>query len=257
MSKGCLPWGRGGVKREARNRWARKNEAWRSDSIRAMTSMSRAKQVIAAASAIALMIGARSASADPATSAAGKIVNQQFAEWKATLANPVAGKSAVFAPGSKLGVTGALGLQNEVVPAALASELFGNVILDGADVQDVRVATSADGSSEWIYFTATVKRTNEGGPMEPAKVRGSELVSKHGDKWMVDGGELSVGHADAEVVAAIKGKTLGVLQPVTDAATGDKDVLATAFTEPDRQRLRRRVDGAQGLHHRRQWAGRG
>jgi ketosteroid isomerase-like protein len=176
------------------------------------------------------IIGPATASADPATTAAGKIVNQQFADWTAVLAKPDSAKPIAFATGAWFGVTGGLGIADEVVPASAASELFGNFVLTKADVHDVRVGTSADGNAEWIFFTATISRTGESGPMAPVQIRGSELASKHGDKWLVDGGVLSVGRADADINAAAKAQTLATMQPITDATTGDKDVLA-AFSD--------------------------
>jgi hypothetical protein len=151
----------------------------------------------------------------------GGFIREQFSVWQHALADgDTSAVERVFGP-ARLSVAGGLGLQDEVVPAGLASELFGNVTI-AFDLTDVQVFPLADARSMLFVFTAKVTKTDEHGTARPVVVRGSELaeIVQPRKEFRLIAGQLSIGYADAAANAAAKAGKGGGLQPVTDTTAG-------------------------------------
>ena len=163
---------------------------------------------------------------DPDTAAITALIEDQFTGFRQS-----ARTSTIYAKDAMLSMTG--GVSSPQVNRASDAEgkwtIFGPATIGKHKVRDLRVVIARDGSSAWASFIAKI---NVDGLSKSGAVdyRVTELFTRAGSGWQIQGAAWSVGVANAALAKAAKAEKLGTLETVFDQNLGDRDVIGAALS---------------------------
>lgn len=162
----------------------------------------------------------------PEVAAITAVIEDQFTGFRQS-----ARTSTIYAKDAMLSMTG--GVSTPQVNRASDAEgkwtIFGPATIGKHKVRDLRVVVARDGDSAWASFIAKVNvdGLSKSGPVD---YRVTELFTRTGSGWQIQGAAWSVGVANAALAKAAKAEKLGTLETVFDQNLGDREVIGAALS---------------------------
>lgn len=182
--------------------------------------------VVAVVGAVSISSSRVDAKPSPEVAAITAVIEDQFTGFRQS-----ARTSTIYAKDAMLSMTG--GVSSPQVNRASDAEgkwtIFGPATIGKHKVRDLRVVIARDGSSAWASFIAKI---NVDGLSKSGAVdyRVTELFTRAGSGWQIQGAAWSIGTANAALAKAAKAETLGTLETVFDQNLGDRDVIGAALS---------------------------
>ncbi len=175
-------------------------------------------------------VGSRSlaeAKTSPEQKAITAAIEDQFAGFR----QPKRDSTNLYAPNAMISMTGGTVTPqvNRLSDAEGKWTVFGPAKVGAHKLRDLRIVLAKDGQSAWASFVAkvTVDGLDKSGPVD---YRATELFTKSGTRWQIQGAAWSIGVANAKLAKAAKAGTLATLESVFDTNLGDRDVIGALLS---------------------------
>lgn len=180
---------------------------------------------------LALVVLAPSSRAFAKTSPEQKAIQAAIEDQFAGFRQPKRDSTNLYAPNAMISMTGGTATPqvNRLSDAEGKWTLFGPAKVGAHKLRDLRIVLAKDGQSAWASFVAkvTVDGLDKSGRVD---YRVTELFTKSGTSWQVQGAAWSIGVANATLAKAAKAGTLATLETVFDTNLGDRDVIGALLS---------------------------